>query len=333
MADTYNDPVNYELTETDLDRADFNKFLEELTDVPASNALKPFSVNKAGIIEQQAYVKLRSLSRTDEPVVVLANIKMQASITNQRGIHMSRCEEALFSLLEDTHKSLDSFATELANTLLNAQHADDAYVGISGTYMHKRQTTKSRKDSYDRMTMLADVSVHKSGRPTVNIGLSVYNMTGCPCTETFTKFSVVPQLKTAGYSLAQIKTILNITKSGTHTQRGLATLKVDNIDQNVSYTDLYKVLDKSCHLAYELLKRPDEHELVMRVLSNPQFTEDVVRDIAHYAVETIGRKLSSDSRIFASSQLYDSIHIHDVYAEIDKTLDELENERIAKASS
>jgi GTP cyclohydrolase FolE2 len=74
---------------------------------------------------------------------------------------------------------------------------------------------------------------------------------------------------------------------------------------------------------FELLKRPDEHELVVRVLRNPQFTEDVVRDIVSYAIDILGGYLNKDARIFASSQLYDSIHIHDVYTEIEKTYSEL----------
>jgi GTP cyclohydrolase FolE2 len=158
------------------------------------------------------------------------------------------------------------------------------------------------------------------------IGISAYNMTGCPCTETFTKFAVVPKLKDAGFNLAQISEILDITNSGTHTQRGLATVNVDKASPKVTYAKLYEVLDSSCHLVYELLKRPDEHELVVRVLRHPQFTEDVVRDIVDNVVRILGGEFKPSSKIFASSQLYDSIHIHDVYTEIEKNYGELAHE-------
>jgi GTP cyclohydrolase FolE2 len=48
----------------------------------------------------------------------------------------------------------------------------------------------------------------------------------------------------------------------------------------VSTRDIYNVINKSTHLIFDLLKRPDEHDLVVRVLSEPQFTEDVSRDVA-----------------------------------------------------
>lgn len=328
MPKQYKDPVNYTLTDKDLANVDYVRFLNDLTDVPSSVALKPFSIDRAGIKEQYAYIHVRSVDDKETFVPVLANITMQVELKGHRGIHMSRCEEALFSLVEEKHESLDSFAVKLAERILHLQESDRAYVTIEGSYVHKRMTKKSMKWSYDRMTMLAN-AIAVSGRKTyIEIGLAAFNMTGCPCTETFTKFAVVPQLKDAGFDLKQIKEILDITNSGTHTQRGLATIKVEKSHASITYEKLYKILDDSCHLTYELLKRPDEHELVVRVLRNPQFTEDVVRDIVDKAVKILGKNFDDSSKIFASSQLFDSIHIHDVYTEIDKTYGELvaENE-------
>lgn len=333
MTNNFNDPVNYRLTDKDLSRNDYTHFLDDLTDVPSSKALKPYTVDKAGINGQHAYIKVRSLFNREGASTILANIKMQVGLTDHRGIHMSRCEEALFSLVDQVHDSLDSFALSLAEEILKLQKAEASYVDLSGEYIHKRTTITSKKVSHDRMAMHCQASTFESSKPKVRIGLSVFNMTGCPCTETFTKFSVVPELKKAGFDLAQIKNILSITKSGTHTQRGLATLIIEKDNKEISYENLYRILENSCHLVYELLKRPDEHELVVRVLTNPQFTEDVIRDIVGNVTEELGHKLDSKTKIFASSQLFDSIHIHDVYAEIDKTYGEILNERRSTLSS
>jgi GTP cyclohydrolase FolE2 len=62
-------------------------------------------------------------------------------------------------------------------------------------------------------------------------------------------------------------------------------MKVENNELNISYQSLYKILDESVHLIYDLLKRPDEHELVVRALSKPQFTEDVIRDVAYNLIK------------------------------------------------
>lgn len=326
MKDQYTDPVNYVLTDQDVASSNYDAFLDNLTDVPSSVPLKPFSIDRAGIKEQMAYIQVRSLTNFDEYVPVLANLTMQVQLEGHRGIHMSRCEEALFSLVEERHDSLDAFTGKLAESIRDLQQSEAAYVNVEGTYIHKRPTVKSAKQSYDRMTMFAEAVACKNRATAIRIGLAAFNMTGCPCTETFTKFAVVPKLQNAGFDLEQIKTIIGITNSGTHTQRGLATLKLDKTSDAIDYAKLYEVLDASCHLVFELLKRPDEHELVVRVLKNPQFTEDVVREIASKTVEKLGRHLSGDARVFTSSQLYDSIHIHDVYTEIEKTYRELVDE-------
>lgn len=321
----YRDPVNYDLKPRDLDKNDYPAFLNKLTDVPSSKALRPYSIDKAGISEQYAYVKMRALFENDVYVPVLCNINMQVELKGHRGIHMSRCEEALFSLIQEDHDSLDAFSEKLARKIQKLQDSEAAYVSIEATYIHQRKTIKSQLTSYDRMTLFSDTVV-TARTVSKRIGIGAFNMTGCPCTETYTKFAVVPKLLDAGFDLEQIKTILAITNSGTHTQRGLATIKVDKPNPNVTYEALYKALEESCHLVYELLKRPDEHELVVRVLRKPQFTEDVVRDIVDQCIKGLGKHLDNDSRITASSRLFDSIHIHDVCTEIDKSYAELVQE-------
>lgn len=327
MKKQYKDPVNYKLKDSDVNNSNFNEFLDGLTDVPASVALKPFSIDKAGIAEQSAYIRIKQIDDAKKSTTMLIDICMQVELDGHRGIHMSRCEEALFSLVDKTHESLDSFAEQLAIKLLELQKSKRAFVTAKGLYVHRRTTRKSKKLSHDKMEMRASCIATKEKVKT-NIGISAFNMTGCPCTETFTKFAVVPELKKAGYGLDQITEILNITVSGTHTQRGLATINIDKTTSEVTYLKLYEILDSSCHLVYELLKRPDEHELVVRVLRNPQFTEDVVRDIADQLIKKLDKGLSSDTSVFISSQLYDSIHIHDVYTEICKTYGELASQNV-----
>lgn len=322
MKKQFKDPVNYKLTSDDINDSKFEEFLDDLTDVPSSVSLKPFSIDKAGIAEQSAYINVECIDDASRNTTMLVDVRMQVELKGHRGIHMSRCEEALFSLLSKTHKSLDSFTAELARKLLELQESKKAFVSAKGLYVHQRKTRKSKKTSHDKMELRASSVATDEGVKS-NIGISAFNMTGCPCTETFTKFAVVPELKKAGYDLNQITEILNITVSGTHTQRGLATINIDKTSDKVTYLKLYEILDDSCHLVYELLKRPDEHELVVRVLRKPQFTEDVVRDIADQIVKNLGTELAPETNIFISSQLYDSIHIHDVYTEIEKQFKEL----------
>lgn len=318
------DPVNHKLTQSEVSDGSYKEFLDELTDVPSSVPLNPYSIDKAGIGQQAAYIKVRSMF-SEKYVPVLCYINMRVELEGHRGIHMSRCEEALFSIMDDDYESLDDFASRLAQRIRHLQDARAAYIEVEGTYIAERKTVKTRKQSYDRMTLFAEAVSTTKGVDS-RIGIAAFNMTGCPCTETYTKFSVVPKLQEAGFSLDDINSIVNITNSGTHTQRGIAKIMIDKSHEEVTYRKLFDILDESCHLVFELLKRPDEHELVVRVLKKPQFTEDVVRDIVDASIRKLGRYLENESRIQASSVLFDSIHIHDVCTEIDKTYAQLKKE-------
>lgn len=319
------DPVNHKLTASEMKMDKFGEFLNELTDVPSSVPLRPYTINKAGIANQSAYIKVRSFS-SDGFVPIFCNISMQVELEGHRGIHMSRCEEALFYLADQEHESLDSFAEQLAKELQERQDASISYVSVEGHYLLERSTIKSNRISHDKMTLTASVKRNKNKTDT-RIGVAAYNITACPCTETFTKFSVVPKLTEAGFSLKQIQNILEITNSGTHTQRGIATIITDKTTQEVTHKALYNVLDKSCHLIFELLKRPDEHDLVVRALRKPQFTEDVVREIAANYIKQLSDYMHNNSYFFTSSLLFDSIHIHDVYTEIEKNFSQLKDEQ------
>lgn len=313
------DPVNHQLTLSEMELSKFDSFLDNLTDVPSSVPLQPVTVDKVGITSQYAYITIKS-PFSDDFVSLYCKISMQVELRGHRGIHMSRCEEALFVLSAKKHKSLDEFAIQLAKLIKAKQKTDKSYVNIEAQYILPRITNKSKKISQDRMTLTVDI-VSAGSKISCHLGVRAFNMTGCPCTETFTKFSVVPQLEARGFNFDQINNILKITNSGTHTQRGLVTLVVEKDSLKVTHKSIYEVLKQSCHLVFELLKRPDEHEFVVRVLKKPQFTEDVVREIAVNAISTL--KLKDDSRIKAESLLQDSIHIHDVYAKIDQTVKEL----------
>jgi len=315
------DPVNHQLQQNELDVADYAAFLDELTDVPSSIPLQPFSINKAGIVNQFAYITVRSLF-SEEYVPVYCKVGMQVSLQGHRGIHMSRCEEALFELVDQRHESLESFASQLAKRLQEVQSAEAAYVELEGFYLANRKTVKTQRTSHDRLILT--VECHRShATESIKIGMTAFNMTACPCTRTYTKFAVVPKLREMGLSLDQIRQILSVTNSGTHTQRGLATIVLDKNADDVTHGALYTILNESCHLVFELLKRPDEHDLVVRALQRPQFTEDVAREIAQAALSRFGETVPSATTIAITSTLFDSIHIHDVYTEITSTFGEL----------
>lgn len=324
-AHQYKDPVNYQLNDKDPKSGnEFSTFLNELTDVPSSQPLNNLHINEAGITSQQIVVSINDIDGRDFTVPVVCDVTLKVDLHNHRGIHMSRCEQVLFDASEKTYDSLDDFAVEIAKGLREKQESETSYVRIVGTYLHRRLTRKSKKESQDRIYLLSNVEMN-SKETKIQTGMKAYNMTACPCTRTFTKYSIVPQLSDLGFDTKTVQQILDITHSGTHTQRGTITVMLDKTSDKMTHGAIHEILEQSCHLIYELLKRPDEHDLVVRALSKPQFTEDVVREVVATVFEAFS-DAPKDTRIMAESILLDSIHIHDVCTMIERSFGEIEKE-------
>ena len=315
------DPVNYELQRADLE-GDYTAFLHTLTDVPESPSLQPINIDEAGITNQQTYIKLQDIEGKGLVMPVLCDIQIGATLDGHRGIHMSRCEEALLEISQEIHPSIDHFAVALARAVRDKQGSKGSLVKVNGLYLHGHRTHATKRESQDKMYLLSDAKIN-GDQEQVSTGVRAYNITACPCTRTYTKYSVVPALVEKGFSLEQIRDILNITLTGTHTQRGTISVIIDKTHNDITTGELYKILDQSAHLVFELLKRPDEHDLVVRALKRPQFTEDVAREAAVNVYKRFGQIVSERTAVEVESILNDSIHIHDVRTKISTSIGRL----------
>lgn len=313
---------DYVLKEEDIVDVNFPDFLSQISDIPSREIVG--NLDEAGIVNQNVTIKVKNLLG-NKIAYLYCDVKLCVSLTDRRGIHMSRIEEALFSLIDEEYVDLESFASILSERVRVLQEAKISIVEIKAIAFVKRTTRKSKKYSHDKVNLYCSVRNDEGSLMYIK-GVEAYNMTACPCTATYTKFHTVPSLKSRGFSLEDINFILSNVVTGTHTQRGKVLLAVSGLKSAAfSYEQLYSVLDESVHLVHELLKRPDEHDLVIRALTRPQFTEDVVRDIAHTLLKKFGRELDDESVVVIESTQSDSIHIHDVYSKIAQPIKVLKN--------
>jgi len=303
----YFDPVNYSLTWAENEN--FNEFLNELTDVPESKSLNNINITQAGIANQSINLKIRWFQ--NEIATVYCEVELSVSLHWHRWIHMSRCEEVLFDASEQIFDNLDKAAIYIAEWLKMKQWAQSSFVKIRAIYFMPHLTHKTNRTSYDKVYLISDVALREN-KLNLKTWVQAYNITACPCTRTYTKFSVVPKLYDLGLSTDIINKILSTTLTGTHTQRGTIKLLIENNEQKVTHFDLFGVINEATHLIFDLLKRPDEHDLVVRALSRPQFTEDVSRDVVEVLVKWLKDKIDDSAYILVESILNDSIHIHDV---------------------
>jgi len=321
MKKTPRDPVNYELKEEDLE-GDFADFLNTVTDVPSSPSLHPIHVNEAGITNQQVYIKIKNIDGKGEEKPLLCDIEIGVNLEDHRGIHMSRCEEALFDLTKQTHESLDDFAIALAREIREKQGGKGGVVKVNGLYLHERATKVTQRTSQDKIYLLSRAEADRD-KETIQTGVRAFNINACPCTRAYTKYSAIPALQKAGFDQEEIKKILDIVVTGSHTQRGTISVVVDKTTPEIVAGEIYRVIDDSAHLVYELLKRPDEHELVIRALRNPQFTEDVAREVVFNMFKRFETVAPDSTKMSVESVLQDSIHIHDVRTKIGTTFGQI----------
>lgn len=76
---------------------------------------------------------------------------------------------------------------------------------------------------------------------------------------------------------------------------------------------------------YELMKRPDEVEVVEKAHRRPRFVEDCVREMIRMAVEEF-RGFGDDAFVFARQENLETIHQHNVVAERYGLIGELDRE-------
>jgi GTP cyclohydrolase-4 len=305
------DPVNYKITWKETDN--YDSFLDELTDVPASIPLRNINISEAGITNQEIILRIKGLDW--EEAAMYTEVSLHVSLEWYRGIHMSRCEEVLFEAKNMLFDDLNQAWLFIAKELRNKQKSKTSFVSLKAHYFHPHITKRSGKTSFDKMFFTSKIICTEKAQ-NITSWIEVFNITACPCTKTYTKFSVVPELTKMWLDVNAINKILNLTLSWSHTQRWITIVRVENNKAEISYQSLYKILDDSVHLIYDLLKRPDEYELVVRALKKPQFTEDVIRAVAYNLIVWLDDQLDEDSNIYVESLLNDSIHIHDVHAKL-----------------
>ena len=66
----------------------------------------------------------------------------------------------------------------------------------------------------------------------------------------------------------------------THSQRSQTWLHLRSAAQAPAHQEMLTCLENSLHLTQDLLKRPDEAEIVLKSHIHPQFAEDAVRETA-----------------------------------------------------
>jgi len=150
-------------------------------------------------------------------------------------------------------------------------------------------------------------------------------MCTCPCAqEGLVQYS---KKVLEDFSKEEVEAIVNKVPIASHNQRNVSQLLIEVAARHkVEVEELIQILEESMSSkVYEVLKREDEIEVVLKGHASPNFVEDVVRKILMKVVQRY-KNLPEESIVFARSESLESIHQHNAIAERISSLKELRKE-------
>lgn len=286
--------------------------LSSLTDIPAKLPQHSLYIQSVGTSESSCFFKwFNPFINQYIDVEAIANVTVSLN-GFQRGIHMSRLQQILNNLDQESFwDKLEDVTQFIAKEAKQLQNSDKAEANLIVSSYVETFNQKSKTRSKQPIKIIANTI--SSNHKTINtIGLVVKVMTACPCTLQYSRLKSEQNLKYF-LGLAFNESVMNsIPPTFTHSQIGTLTVKVTSEQELILITNLYRQINSVSHLVETVLKRPDEHFLVYKSHSKPQFCEDLCREVA----VSVASILNADDVIEISSELDESIHPHKAFAKL-----------------
>jgi GTP cyclohydrolase-4 len=257
--------------------------------------------------------------------------------TLRRGIHASRSYEAIAEVFSEFVKGTDrieDLCAAISRRLLERhEEATRTEVRARAEAIVERKTPVTKIDTLEPYTVFAKAVSRLNGQTVVTkrmIGARVLGITACPCVKESLANLFTDKILGNGVTQLtreQTEDLLSDPPTGTHMQRCAGSILMDSPEgYSVDLTDIIKILEDSFSApTFELLKRPDEVETVIKAIGNARFVEDSIRYMAKGVVETF-HDLPDETRVLMKIRSAESIHKHDMVAMRSATLGELKYE-------
>jgi len=286
---------------------------------PDIQALKPerrFKITRVGV---KNVVKPIFVKRGDRTITLVTTIDIFVDLPpSKKGSDMSRNIEVISEIVEESISRPCTGIENLASRIVRKvkerhEYARYAEVHLKADYFLERKTPLGRK-TVERYKLLGSARMDENSVKKM-VGVEVVGMTACPCA-----METVRAILRERFDDEIIEKI----PVPTHNQRNIATVMIEVPEgYDVEANDLVDIIEESMSTpTYEILKRRDEGEVVMKAHENPKFVEDVVREILHRILEKYSY-LPDDVIVVVRSESEESIHKHNAFAERVTTLGEL----------
>ena len=294
----------------------------------------PIKLTRVGVTGVK---KLLQLERTNKrPIILLPTFDAFVDLPgDQKGVHMSRNQEAISEVLESAAKDptvdIESLCAKIVDKMMTKhEYAKRVEISMTTDFMFMKESPVTKNKTQEMSKLIAKAVGFRDEDGNVNItksvGAEVIGMTVCPCAQESVRESNKTQLLEF-LDEETTQKVLDTVTFASHNQRGVGTLLVEvPEDYKVKAEDLIDIIETSMSSPVcELLKRPDENATVLNAHRNPVFVEDCVRNMMDQIAARYGN-LPNDTLITARQENQESIHRHNAYAEKVTTMGELKAE-------
>ena len=288
-------------------------------DVQARRPTTLVSLSRVGVTGVEKVVRIQTNGHEQ---LFYAELECYVDLgREQKGAHMSRFEEIVNEAIDEVVLGeafkAETLASHIAERVRDRQDGCRAEVTIAARYPENKSAPASGSPTQEIYTLFGSAVASERGTRRL-IGVQAQGMTACPCAQEIITERSQERLREDGFTEDEIVRVFQAVPVATHNQRGIGTLHVgcpEACDAAVEATDLLAIVEESMSSEiYELMKRPDEVEVVEKAHRRPRFVEDCVREMVRMATDRYA-ELGERAFISARQENLETIHKHNVVAE------------------
>jgi GTP cyclohydrolase-4 len=306
---------------------------------PDTHSQKPpvaVPVRRVGVTDIR--VPIQGIFFEEQPAIVVPSFDIYVDLpAHQKGIHPSRSIEAAVEVVskyaEKLYRLEDICADIAREQLRRHDYASESEVFGRADTVYARSTPKTNIRTYESCTMQARAIAHRgTGDEELTIrrwiGVTATGITACPCAQELLQ-DISEEKLTSKHKLEkrQAREIVEGLPIGSHMQRSHGSVMVEiPAGYPIDALQLVKIVEQAMSaVTFEILKRPDEAEVVQAALGNPCFVEDSIRHMIRNVVETF-KDLPDEMELFFKQRNEECVHRHDLVAEQTLTMGEARRE-------
>jgi GTP cyclohydrolase-4 len=300
------------------------------SDVQGRRPATTVSLSRVGVTGVEKVIRIRANGAEQ---LFYAELECFVDLgAEQKGAHMSRFEEVVNEAIDEVILSealkAETLAAHIAELVRDRQGGRRAEVTIAARYPEHKPAPASGVLTQEIYTLFGSAVASARGTRRL-VGVQAQGMTACPCAQELVMERSQERLQEDGFTEDEIARVFEAVPVATHNQRGIGTLHVgcpEACTEALEAATLLQIVEASMSSEiYELMKRPDELEVVEKAHRHPRFVEDCVREMVRMATERFAG-LGDEAFISARQENLETIHKHSVVAERHGLMGELVRE-------